>query len=92
MKTDGEPAMLAIQTAMATPRTARTIPRNPLAYNIQLNGAAAKAVQDSEAHMCVLLLALEARLKITVDVALPIFFFFYPPPFFAAHTLSPGGR
>ena len=33
LKTDGEPAMIALQTAIADARASRTVPRNPLAYN-----------------------------------------------------------
>ncbi len=72
LKTDGEPAMLAVQKAVAVLRKARTIPRNPPAYNPQSNGAAEKAVQDVTGHARCLLLALEAHLKANVDVTLPI--------------------
>ena len=72
LKTDGEPAMLAVQRAVAKLRSHRTLPRNPPAYNPQSNGAAEKAVQDVTAHVRCLLLALEARLKVNIDVNLPI--------------------
>ena len=72
LKSDGEAAMLAMQTALASTRTARTILRNPPAYNPQTNGAAEKAVQDVTAHVRVLLLALEDRLKVKIDVKLPV--------------------
>ena len=72
VKTDGEPAMIAVQTALAALRKSRTVPRNPPAYNPQSNGAAEKAVQDVTAHARCLLLALEAHLGVNVDVTLPI--------------------
>ena len=72
LKTDGEPSMIAMHAAVAAARTGSTIRRNPPAYNPQSNGAAEKAVQDVTAHMRVLLLALEARVKQKIDVTLPI--------------------
>ena len=43
-KTDGEPAIVAVQSAVAAIRApARTIPCNPLAFNPQYNGGAEKA-------------------------------------------------
>ena len=72
LKSDGEPAMLALQRAVADMRTSRTVLRNPPVYNPQSNGAAEKAVQDVSGHMRVLVLALEARLKTKLDLTLPI--------------------
>ena len=62
LKTDGEPAMLVLQEAIAKARSPRTIPRNPLAYNPQSNGTAEKAVQDVAGQLRRLTLAVEARL------------------------------
>ena len=72
LKSDGEPAMLALQRAVADMRTGRTVVRNPPVYNPQSNGAAEKAVQDVTGHMRVLVLALEARLRTKLDLTLPI--------------------
>ena len=72
LKTDGEPAILALQEAIAKARNPRTIPRNPPAYNPQSNGAAEKAVQDVAGQLRRLTLALEARLHQRVSTKLPI--------------------
>ena len=72
-KTDGEPAMLAVQRALAAIRApARTIPCNPPTYNPQANGGAEKACQDFMDVMRRMLLGLESRLSVKVDVNLPI--------------------
>ena len=72
IKTDGEPAMLAMQKALAVMRTDKTLPINPPEYNPQSNGAAEKAVQDVIGQARCLLLGLEARLKVNLDPGLPI--------------------
>ena len=72
LKTDGEPAMVALQAAVAGERPAQTVPRNPPAYNPQTNGSVEKAVQDVTAHIRVLILALEERLKTKIDLTLPV--------------------
>ena len=73
LKTDGEPAILAVQSAVAAILSpARTIPCNPLAYNPQSNGGAEKACQDFMDVMRRMLLGLEARLRGIVDLKLPI--------------------
>jgi len=72
LKTDGEPAILALQQAVAKARSSRTIPRNPPAYNPQSNGSAEKAVQDVSGQMRRLTLALEARLHQRVSATLPV--------------------
>ena len=63
LKTDGEPAMIALHTAVADARSSRTVPRNPPAYNPQSNGSVEKAVQDMAGLMRRLTPALEARLQ-----------------------------
>ncbi len=72
LKTDGEPAIVAVQDALQRLRSGRTIPQNPPAYNSESNGACEKAVQDVAAHSRTLKLALEARLgqKIDEDAAI----------------------
>ena len=73
MKTDGEPALLAVQKAMATMRPgARTLPRNPPAYIPQTDGSVEKAVQDVTGQARKLVLALAANLKSDLDLGLPI--------------------
>ena len=72
LKTDGEPAIVALQQAVAEARSARTIPRNPPAYSPQSNGAAEKAVQDVAGQLRRLTLALEARLCQKVPAKLPV--------------------
>ena len=67
LKPDGEPAMLALQKAVAVLRKDPvTRPENPFAYNRQSNGAAEKAVQDVSGQVRTLKLALEARLGIAI--------------------------
>ena len=63
LKTDGEPGMIALQTAVADARASRTVPRNPPAYNPQSDGSIEKALQDVAGQMQRLTLALEARLR-----------------------------
>ena len=46
LQIDGEPAMLALQQAIAKARKGDTVLRNSLAYNPQSNVGAEKAVQD----------------------------------------------
>ena len=72
LKTDGEPAMIALQTAVADARASRTVPRNPPAYNPQSNGSAEKAVQDVAGQMRRLTLALEARLQQRISAKLQV--------------------
>ncbi len=72
VKTDGEPAIVAVQNRVQALRTGRTVPRNPPAYNPQSNGPCEKAVQDVSAQLRVLILALEARLNAAIDDDLPI--------------------
>ena len=62
LKTDGEPAMIAMQRAIAAQRPGLTKPENPPAYNPQSNGACEKAVQDVSAQIRTLTVALESRL------------------------------
>ena len=71
VKTDGEPAMLALQKALAVVRVHKTLPINPPEYNPQSNGAAEKAVQDVVGQARCLMLGLEARLKENLDPGLP---------------------
>ena len=72
VKTDGEPAITAVQSRLQNLREGRTVPRNPPAYNPQSNGPCEKAVQDVAGQLRILKLALEARLGIKIDENLPI--------------------
>ena len=45
-KTDGEPAIVAVQNRIQGLRPGRAVPRNPAAYNPESNGPCEKAVQD----------------------------------------------
>ncbi len=47
LKTDGEPAMVKLQSKIIAMRAGRTVPRYPPAYNPQSNGPCEKAVQDA---------------------------------------------
>ena len=72
LKTDGEPAIVAVQNRLQALRNGRTVPRNPPAYNPQSNGPCEKAVQDVTGHLRNVKIALEARLKTEIDDRLPI--------------------
>ncbi len=61
-KTDGEPAMTAVQDALQRLREGRTSPRNPPAYNPESNGPCEKAVQDVDGQARALKIGLEARI------------------------------
>ena len=62
LQTDGEPALLALQQAIAEARKGDTVLRNS-PYNPQSNGEAEKAVQDVTDLMRRMLLGLEAKLS-----------------------------
>ena len=72
LKTDGEPAIKAVQARLINLRTAQTVPRNPPAYNPQSNGPCEKAVQDVTGQLRTLKLGLEERVGIKIDEDLPI--------------------
>ncbi len=66
LKSDGEPAIVAVQNKIQSMRSGRTIPRNPPAYNPEANGPIEKAVRDVTAHTRALKIGLESRLKGTI--------------------------
>ena len=72
LKADSEPSMIALQAAIATAKTGSTVLRNPHAYNPQYNVVAEKARQVVMDVLTRLLLGLEAKPKMKVDVNLPI--------------------
>ena len=72
LKTDGEPAIKAVQNRIQAIRAGRTVPRNPPAYNPQSNGPCEKAVQDVTAQLRSLKIGLEYRLKIKIHDDAPI--------------------
>ena len=72
VKTDGEPAIVAVQNRLQALRAGRTTPRNPVAYNPQSNGPCEEAVQDVSAQLRVIIFALESRSKVNIDPKLPI--------------------
>ncbi len=90
LKTDGEPAIVALQTEVIKQRTARTVPMNPPAYDPQGNGAAEKAVQDVTAELRCLKLALEARLKCNIDPKHAVVKWMMPHAAFLITRLSKG--
>ena len=69
-QTDGEPAMLALQQAVAKARKGDTVLRNSFAYNPQSNGGAKKVVQDVIDLMRRMLPGLSAKLRGRVDLTL----------------------
>ncbi len=66
VKTDGEPAIVAVQSKLQGMRPGRTIPKNPAAYNPQSNGPVEKAVQDVTGHTRAIKIGLEARIKVEI--------------------------
>ena len=71
LKTD-EPAMIAIQRAIAALRPGLTRPENPPAYNPSSNGACEKGVQDVSAQIRTLTIASESKLKIKIEEVHPV--------------------
>ena len=68
LKTDGEPALVAVQEAIKRRRTAHgTIPQHPPAYDPQSNGAIEKTVDDFMGQMRALKIGLERRLKTKIE-------------------------
>ena len=72
LKTDGEPAIKAVQNRIQAIRRGRTVPRNPPAYNPQSNGPCEKAVQDVTSQLRTLKVGLEYRMKVKVHDDSPI--------------------
>ena len=72
LKTDGEPAIMAVQARIVALRESQTVPRNPPAYNPQSNGPCEKAVQDVTTQLRTMKLALENRVKVKILDELPI--------------------
>ena len=72
LKTDGEPAIKAVQNRVQALRHGRTVPRNPPAYNPQANGPCEKAVQDVTALLRSIKIALEYRMKVKIHDDAPI--------------------
>ena len=72
LQTDGEPAMLALQQAIAENRKGETVQRNSLPYNPQSNGGAEQAIQDVTDLMRRMLLGLELEVRSRLDLTLPV--------------------
>ncbi len=66
LKTDGEPAIVALQSKIIEARKPRTVPINPPAYNPQSNGSCEKGVQDATAETRALKIGLEARIGVEI--------------------------
>ena len=66
LKTDGEPAMVAVQTKVQGMRAGRTLPKNPPAYNPESNGPIEKAVQDVTGQTRAIKIGLESRIKVEI--------------------------
>ena len=73
LKTDGEPALVAVQTKIIARREATTVPENPPAYDPKANGCIEKGVQDVNARLRTIKVALEARFGVAMSIKLPIF-------------------
>ena len=63
LKTDGEPAIVAVQSRIQSMRKASAVPRNAPAYNPSSNGPCEKAVQYVTAHMLALIVGLECAIN-----------------------------
>ncbi len=72
IKTDGEPAIVAVQNRIITLRGGKTVPRNPPAYNPESNGPIEKGVQDLNNQLRALKIALEARLGMKIKCNWPV--------------------
>ena len=72
IKTDGEPALVNVQEAVARRRTHETLMENPRAYDPQANGGAERAVAEVKAQMRAIKIGLEARVRVAVDPRWPI--------------------
>ena len=74
LKTDGEPAILAVQSEIIARRhlPSRTVPTNPPAYDPQANGAIEKGMQDFFVQLRKMSIALERRVKFEVPSQHPV--------------------
>ncbi len=68
LKSDGEPAIVAVQVAVQSRRRGKTLLRNPPAYDPKANGSVEKGVRDTTEQARALKLGLEERLKSSVPV------------------------
>ena len=66
LKSDGEPAIVALQAKIQELRKHKTLLINPPAYNPQANGGCEKGVQDVTAQTRALKLGLESRLGVEI--------------------------
>jgi len=73
LKTDGEPALVAVQSRVIAKREARTVPENPPAYDPKANGAIEKGVQDINARLRLIRIALQGRVGKKLPIRHPIF-------------------
>ena len=67
LKTDGEPALVAVQEAVAMARTHETMCKNPRGNDPQANGVAERAVGEVKAQLRAFKIGFEARLQSPID-------------------------
>ena len=72
LETDGEPASIPVQEAVARNRNHNTLCENPPAHEPRANGDAERAVGEVKAQMRALKIRLEMRIKKEIDVRWPI--------------------
>ena len=73
LKTDGEPALVAVQSKIVARREARTAPVNPPAYDPKSNGVIEKGGQDINGRLRCIKIALEDRVQQKLHISLPVF-------------------
>ena len=67
IKTNGKPALVQVQEAIARARVDETICENPLAYDPQSNGGAERAVEEVKNQLRAIKIGLEMRLQAPVE-------------------------
>ena len=72
IKTDGEPAIVAVQEKIAANRVHGTLVENPPAYDPQANGGAERAVAEVKAQLRAIKFGLEKKVGTRIDIGRPM--------------------
>ena len=78
IKTDGEPALVAAQEAIAANHVHETLVENPLAYDPQANSSAERAVAEVKARLRAIQISLETRIRTQVNAEWPVLVWMIP--------------